>query len=77
MTSPHLTIEAKRAIRGAPKRHAEAYRARARDIGLLASCICTFPLDVDPTTLSGCDPRCPREQMARSYAELDKRKVER
>jgi hypothetical protein len=41
-------------------------------IGVLASCICCYPDEVDATTASGHDPRCPahamRELMLRAEA---------
>ncbi len=34
---------------GTKARHEEAYRARAGIVGRLLSCICTWPLDKEPT----------------------------
>jgi hypothetical protein len=59
------------------RRHQEAYRARAGLVGELLSCICTYPLDVNPDTASGCDPRCPRERMAKARIEKERELDER
>ncbi len=45
--------------RGTKELHAEAYRRRAGMIGTLASCICTWPIEIDDTTASGHAPACP------------------
>jgi hypothetical protein len=48
------------------KAHRHAYQKRARDIGILGSCICTYPNDVF-ATVSGHDARCPADEMQRYY----------
>ncbi|MDB4997582.1 MAG: hypothetical protein JWM74_5014 [Myxococcaceae bacterium] len=53
-----------KAPKGTRERHAEAYRTRAGMIGTLATCICTWPLDEDATTITGHDRLCPSEGMA-------------
>jgi hypothetical protein len=70
-TGVPLTKEARKAVRGAPARHAEAYRRRAGIVGELLSCICTYPLDVDQLTVSGHDPHCPSEFMAKARIERE------
>lgn len=50
------------------KRHRLAYCDRAGLIGALASCVCTFPLDVEPTT-TGHHEACPAHRTLEYYAE--------
>ncbi len=47
------------APRGTVALHAAAHRRRAGMIGLLACCICAWPVEVDPDTLSGHASSCP------------------
>lgn len=58
VTDERLSKDAQREVRAAPKRHAEAYRRRAGMIGALMSCVCTWPLDVEPTP-TGHHAACP------------------
>lgn len=56
-----------KAPKGTRERHESAYRMRAGMIGTLAMCICTWPLDVEPT-MSGHSEHCPSDQVARKEA---------
>jgi hypothetical protein len=47
------------------QRHLAAYQARAFDIGVLASCICCFPLERSSTN-TGHDKRCPSHAMVQA-----------
>lgn len=47
-----------------------AYRARAREIALLSTCLCCFP-NVRADTASGHDAWCPSEHMTHSLAAVD------
>lgn len=49
------------------KRHTVAYQQRAGLIGALQSCICTWPLDVEPTT-TGHNEACPAHMTLVHYA---------
>lgn len=52
-------------------RHAEAYRRRAGMIGALGSCICTWPLDVEPTP-TGHHEACPAHFMLTPQPEPER-----
>ncbi len=52
------------APRGTAARHAEAYRERAGLVGRLLMCICTYPLDKEPTR-TGHSEFCPAEMAAK------------
>lgn len=52
-------------------RHDIAYRRRAAMIGALASCVCTWPLDVEPTE-SGHHPACPAHATLVFYAKRER-----
>ena len=54
-------------------KHLEAYRRRAGMVGELLSCICTYPMDVDASTVSGHDARCPSDAMSRARIEREER----
>jgi len=44
----------------------KAYQARARDIGLLAACLCCYPI-VQVETPSGHESWCPSEALRKSF----------
>lgn len=54
---------------GTKARHAEAYRVRAGQIGALAMCICTWPLDIEPDTKTGHSKFCPTEMAAKETTD--------
>lgn len=74
-TGVELTHVAEKAIRGAAKRHRAAYEKRAGMVGELLSCICTWPLDVDPTTVTGHDPRCPTDGIKQAHDAVEERRA--
>lgn len=52
-----------------------AYRARAREVSLLMSCLCAYPL-VRTETPSGHEEWCPAESLRRSFEAADARNTE-
>ncbi len=50
------------APRGTRELHEKAYRERAGMIGWLSMCICTWPLEIEPATLTGHSQFCPTDR---------------
>ncbi|HEY1554772.1 MAG TPA: hypothetical protein VGF94_08060 [Kofleriaceae bacterium] len=48
----------------------EAFRERARTIGILHSCVCTFPVERHATTESGHHESCPADYMTKMYEQM-------
>jgi hypothetical protein len=53
----------------APKNQMRAFRERAREIGILSSCICDFPVVRHPTE-SGHSVDCPSDYMTKVYERM-------
>ena len=47
-----------------------AFRQRCREIGMLGSCLCAFPVVVVPTP-SGHEPWCPATGLFESFERID------